>query len=901
MSWLRHLRRDRRTKELADEIESYLEITIDENIAAGMSEDDAILAARRKFGNTTLVKEKVRDMNSLTWLEDFWHDVRYGMRVLRLNPAFFAVATVSLALGIGANTAIFQLLDAVRLRSLPVAEPGQLALVSVAKNDHCCSGNFSARNSSLTYPMWEQIRDRQQGFSGIFAFGDTRFNIAQRGETRFVDGLWLSGGAFKTLGVGPALGRVLDENDDRPGCGSTVAVISYPFWQREFAGDPLVLGKKISLNGQPVEIAGVTAASFFGIEVGRSADVMMPTCAEPSIDGEDAHLAKRQDWWLGVMGRLKPGWTLARAQAQLEAVSPQVFENTVPQNYRPEEAKYYVQYKLAVKEAGSGVSSLRRSYEDPLWMLLGIAGAVLLIACANLANLMLARASVREREMAVRLAIGAGRGRLVRQLLTESALLTVAGTVLGVFLAGVLSRSLVTFLSTSNAPLFLDLAIDWRMLGFTIGVALITCVLFGLTPALRAARTSPGAAMKAGGRSVTADRSRFGLRRALVVGQVALSLVLLTGALLFGRSLRNLATLDAGFRGNGLLITNLDLTNLKFTPERRGPLYRHLLERLRSTPGISQVATAIIVPLSGSGWNDVIEVLGAPPQKNRLVPWFDDVSSGYFETMGIPFIAGRDFNERDTPASQEVAIVNEAFAAKFLKGGGGPVGRQFRIVSGPGQPQHLYEIVGVVKNAKYQSLRQEMVPVAFVAASQDKAPPVGVSLLMRSPDSLGSLAAAAKGVILSENPDILIHFQPFMAQVEDGLLPERLMATLSGFFGLLAAVLATVGLYGVISYMVARRRNEIGVRVALGAGRMNIVQLVIREAAILLAIGLVAGVVIAASGARVTQSLLYGLQAQDPLTIAGAAILLAIVSLCASLLPAMRAARLDPVQALREE
>ena len=370
-------------------------------------------------------------MNKFWLVENVWQDFRYGARLLRLNLGFFAIATLSLALGIGANTAIFQLMDAVRLSTLPVSSPAELAEVAIAKNEHCCSGNFSDRRPNLTYPQWEQIRNHQQAFSGIFAWGDNRFNLSERGETRYAEGLWVSGDFFRTLAVRPVLGRLLTEEDDRPGCGSPSAVISYPFWQREFGGDPTVIGRDVTLDGHRLPVLGITPPKFFGVEVGRNFDVAVPICAEPLIEGENSHLAKRHHWWLAVIGRLRPGWTVARADGQMQTISAQVFGSTVPPNYRPDQAKYYAAYKLQVTPAGIGVSNLRRRYEEPLWLLLGIAGLVLLIACSNLANLMLARASTREREMTVRLAIGANRGRLIRQLLAESLLLTVIGTVIG--------------------------------------------------------------------------------------------------------------------------------------------------------------------------------------------------------------------------------------------------------------------------------------------------------------------------------------------------------------------------------------------------------------------------------------------------------------------------------------
>jgi putative ABC transport system permease protein len=838
-------------------------------------------------------------VNTLGLLESGWQDFHYGARLLRLNKGFFAVAALSLALGIGANTAIFQLLDAVRLRMLPVSHPDELAELQIAKNAHCCSGSFSNRRPNFTYAQWQQIREHQQAFSSIFAWGDTTFNLAESGQVRFAQGLWVSGDFFKTLGVQPLLGRLITHEDDVPGCGSPGAVISYAFWQRQFGGDPEVLRKNVWLDGHRLNILGVTPANFYGVEVGRNFDVAVPVCAEPLIAGEDSHLAKRHHWWLAIIGRLKPGWTVNRAAAQASAISPTVFGNTVPPNYRADTAKYYATYNLTAVPAGSGVSSMRKYYEEPLMLLLGIAGVVLLIACSNLANLMLARASTREREMAVRLAIGASRGRLIRQLLAESLLLTLIGAGIGAFLAQFLSRYLVSFLTTADNPVFVELTPDWRVLGFTAALAILTCILFGLTPALRATRTAPSAAMKAAGRGLTADRQRFGLGRMLVIGQIALSLVLLVGALLFVRSLRNLLTLDAGFREDGLLITGIDISRLNLSPVRRAVLYREIVDRLRRTPGVDQAASAGIVQISGDGWNDIIEIFGQHSAK-PLTPWFDRVSAGYFRTMGTPLIAGRDFDDRDTTSSPEVAIVNEQFCNKYL-GGKNPLGKQFRILAGSGEAQHVYQIVGLVRNSKYQSLRDNFQPLVFVAETQNKEPGFGINFVVRSSAPLGSLMPAVEQAVLRMNGGISLEFQVFKTQVRESLLRERLMATLSGFFGFLAGVLATVGLYGVIAYMVARRRNEIGIRIALGADRRRIMNLVVKEAGILLAAGLVIGTALAAATARTASSLLYGLRPTDPATIGFAITLLVIVALAASFVPALRASRVEPIEALREE
>jgi len=509
-------------------------------------------------------------------MQQLIQDLRFGVRMLLKNPGFTAVAVLSLALGIGANTAIFQLLNAVRLKMLPVRAPQELVQVSIGDMTKA-RGSFSSGYNALTNPVWEQIKERQQSFSGIVAWGRRDFNLAQAGEVRPAHALWVSGDFFNVLGVPPALGRVFTASDDSRGCSAPGLVISHSFWQREYGGDKSVIGRKLTLANYPFEIVGVTPASFFGLEVGRSFDLALPICAEAIVNGKNSRLDSGTDWWLLVTGRLKPGWSLSQANAQLQSISPSLFETTLSANYPPVSVKDYLSFKLEAAPVGAGYSLLRENYERPLWLLLGIGGLVLLIACANLANLLLARASTREREMAVRQAVGASRGRLVRQLLVESLLLAIVGTALGAWLAQMLSGSLVSFLSAGDETLFLDLAPDWRVLGFAAGIAALTCVLFGLTPALRATRLEPGAAMNASGRGLTASRERFSLRRALVVFQVALSLVLVAGALLFSRSLNKLLRVDAGFQQEGILITGAGFQRLNLPPERRLAFRRELL------------------------------------------------------------------------------------------------------------------------------------------------------------------------------------------------------------------------------------------------------------------------------------------------------------------------------------
>jgi putative ABC transport system permease protein len=898
--WLRFFQRKRREDDFAAEALAYLEEETARNLAAGMDLQEAAAAARRKFGNITAVREIDRDMNTIGFVENFWQDLSYGARQLRSNPSFFVVAVLSLALGIGANTAIFHLLDALRLRSLPVEDAQQLAQVQIAENEHCCNGNFTARHSDLTYPLWEQIRQRQQVFSSIFAFGDNRFNIGTGGEVRYVEGLWVSSQFFFALGVNPELGRFLTVDDDRPGCTSPGVVLSHAFWQHNYAGDPGVLSSTISIEGHPFPIVGVAPPYFYGVEVGKRFDVALPLCAEPLISFEESHLAKRHHWWLAAIGRLKPGVSVAQATAQLRSISPAVFQETVPANYTPEMQKYYAGYKLESRAAGTGVSNLRHDYENPLWILLAIAGLVLLIACANLANLLLARASAREREIAVRLAIGASRGRIIRQLLAESLLLSFLGAAAGAALAQWLSRYMVTLLTTSKNPLFIDLNVDWRVFGFVTLLAVLTCLLFGLVPALGATRMGTGAALKGSSRSTTAGRERNGLRRGLVVSQIALSLVLLFGALLFSRSFINLITANAGFRANGILITAVDASRANLTPERRGVLYRSLLTRIRAIPGVEAAATASVIPVSGFYWNDRIELLNGKHSAAVLTS-FARVSDQYFQTLGTALLAGRDFTDRDSLSSPTVAIVNEAFSRKFLDGAS-PLGLQIRTVTGPGEPPASFQIVGLTKNAKYRSLRSEFEPTVFVSETQNRQPEPGIRYLVRASGSAGPLFADLKKIVSEENSSLIVwDFEPFETQIKDSLILERLMATLSGFFGALAAALATIGLYGVISYMVARRRGEIGIRMALGADRNQVVRMILSEASVLVLVGCGLGLLFSVLAARFAAALLYGLRPYDPITLAAAVGLLVGVSLLASFIPARRASRLQPMTALREE
>ena len=908
-----------REAEIVDEVAQHLRDRFEAHIASGASAEEAecrvlaeleerdlareLKAVEQRWNEPVTLGADLPDMansgpdRGTRFGAGLWQDVRYGARVLRLNPGFTTVCVISLALGIGANTAIFQMIDAVRMRTLPVTNPQELAIIRPMPSSR--SGRATGRYSYVTNPMWEQIRAQQQGFSSVAAFGDRQFNLERGGPARYAEGLWVSGEFFDTLGVQPVLGRVFHANDDHAGCGTPGAVLSYRFWQREFGGSGDVLSRTVSLDGHPVPVLGVTPASFHGADVGHDFDVAVPICSEPTMLGDSSLYTWRRGWWLAAIGRLKPGWSREQASAQLEGISAGIMQETLPKEFQGDQVKNYLSFKLKALPGEVGYSNLRNEYESPLWLLLAIAGLVLLIACANLANLMLARASARAKEIAVRLALGAKRSRLVRQLVTESLVVAIAGAATGTLLARGMSRFLVRYLSTegSATAIFVDLSTDWRVLGFTTLLAILTCLLFGLMPAMQATSGAPARMISLAGRGLTATRERFGVRRILVVTQVALSLVLVVSALLFTRSLRKILTVEAGFQRDGVLVMNVDYSSLKLPKEQREIYATSILEKVRTVPGVESAAAAFIVPLSGFGWNDRVIVEGKRLEVNVNM---DLVSDGYFKAMGTPLLLGRDFNERDTANAQPVAIVNEDFARKVL-GTTNPVGKTYRIDVYKGEAAKDYQIVGLVKNTKYYDLRDEFEPLAYYPLLQGGRGTSSANIVVRSNVGLEPLIASLRHAMGEVNPAITLDFQIMNQQVKDSLLRERLLALLSGFFGGLAIVLATVGLYGVIAYMVARRTNEIGIRMALGASPRKILAMVVAEAGRLLMIGVAAGVVLALAAGRAASTLLFGLKPYDPATLVAAAVGLTLVAVAATMVPASRAAKLEPMVALRDE
>ena len=688
-------------------------------------------------------------------MTSFWRDLRHALRFLRLSPGFTFVAVLTLSLGVGANTAIFQLIDSIRLRTIPVKNPQELGTIRIADR-HWGSGQFSSQYSQLTFPMWEQIHKRQEGFSEIAVWSDQQFNLATGGEVRKAKGIRVSGDFFHVLAVEPILGRLLGPDDDQLGCSMSGANISYAFWQRNFAGDPSVVGKRLSLDGNSFQVIGVTPPGFNGISIGDTFDVALPICVEPIIHPRNNRLTMRHAWWLASIGRLKPGWTIARANAQILAVTPAILQETIPPVYDAEGTKKYLEYKLGAFSASTGFSELRHDSETSLWLLLGISGLVLLIACANLANLMLARASARERQITIRRALGATRWRMVRDLLSESLLLAVAGSVCGLFLAFAISRTLVAFISTQQNQIFLDLGMDWRVLAFTTALAVLTTICFGLAPALRATRAEPATLLQSGSRGATVGRERFSLRRILIVSQVGLSVVLLMGALLFVRSLRKLTTLNVGFQQTGILVTYVDFTHLQLPEERYTEYKRDLVKRVEAIPGIEFAAHAMMVPFGGMTWND--DVINEGSDQDAGVVWENFLGPGYFQTIGTPLLAGRDFDDRDTATSVKVAIVNQAFVRKILKGAD-PLGKRFRIHEHPGKPRPLYEIVGVTGDNKFQDMHEEFLPFMYFPATQEEKPSPDDQILIRSSLPLASLIASMKDTIADVNPESTLNLE----------------------------------------------------------------------------------------------------------------------------------------------
>jgi predicted permease len=873
-------------REIEDELRVHLQMRTNANIAKGMSPEQAARAARLKFGNPEAFKERVEAEDAALSLESLICDVRYAVRGFTNSPVFTAVAIITLALGIGANTAIFQLLDAVRLRSLPIQKPQELVELRIIGGNHGLGVN-NEQYDYFTIPMWQEVRRHHDPLSGVFAWRQDEAMVGPPSNEKRIHALEVSGEFFKVLGVPPWQGRLIEPQDEAD-CNVWKVVASYPFWKAQMGGEPITPNTTILVEGHTVQVLGVTPPSFFGVAVGDRFDLAYPSCIPPN--------PRREEFNMSVMGRLKSGWDIARASGYFTSISPGLFESTAPTGYDAADVKLFKSFQLGAYPAAAGVSTLRNAYDSSLQLLLAITGLVLLIACANLANLMLARANARQRELAIRMALGAARRRILRQLLIGSGLLALSGATLGVALAQPLSRLLVAALGTSQYSIHLGIVTDWRVLLFAAVVATLTCIVFGTIPAMRGASADPIAALKSGERGVFGNRQHFFAQRLMVITQIAVSMVLLVGAMLFVRSYRNLMTLDPGMRERGITVGRIGFFSLNIKPENIAEFKRQLVQDVRSIPGIQNAASTTTVPLNGNTWGHTLRV-GAIQGPSR----FTYASPSYLATMGIPLLTGRGFTDADTNNAPLVLIVNQAFIRKFI-GTAQPIGQLVHVMPEPGYPKRTYQIVGTIPDTRYSDLRDDPPPIAFVPAAQL---PVGaqgswVSIMIASntgPDAI----TAVRRILETKYPTMTLQFSNFQQQISDQLVGERLMAMLSGFFGLLAALLVVVGLYGVLSYFTTLRRNEIGIRIALGAKRRQVIAMVMRDTGFMLITGIVLGTVLALVAGRAATAMLFGLKPYDLATLVAAMVLLAFIGILASLLPAVKASNLDPVTALRTE
>jgi predicted permease len=932
--------KQRRDREFAAELESDLEMHIEDNLRAGMSPEEARRQALLKLGGIEQTKERYRDRRGIPMAETLVQDVRYGLRQLRRNPGFTTVAVITLAFGIGANTAIFSLIDAVLLKMLPVQNPQELVLLSWSSHgwpegimSNVAGDMYEDKTGRMTspsfsYAVYEQMRAHSKVFSRVVALAGngSQISLGYRGEPGRAEGELVSGSFFSTLGVNPILGRVITQEDDRFSA-SPAAVISYGYWERRFGGDAGIVGRNIIVNAVPFTIVGVCPPEFFGVQPGRAVDVWLPLhtqpLVEPSWSGSgvwngagvppgNSLFTTRGNWWLVIIGRLKPGTTFARAHAELEVllrramapdIKPSVKSQTIPH--------------LGLSSAGKGLNDLRNQFSRPLFVLMTLVGLVLLIACVNVANILLARAAARQTEMAVRLAIGAARRRLIRQLLTESMLLAALGGALGLLLAFWGTHVLMAFMSSGRDPVHLSVTPDPRVLGFTVTVSTLTGILFGLSPALQATRLDLTPTLKEAGSRLrlpaigrSSRRMRLGLSKTLVIIQVGLSVLLLVGAGLFVRTLTHLEHVRLGFDQRNLLLFGIDPTQDGYRQQRLASFYQDFMRRIAALPGVGSVTVSHNTLIGGGADAVMTHILGYTPKPGErekgVQTAVNTVGPRFFETMGIPLLLGRSLGEGDTEAAPKVAVVNQTLARKYL-GDRNPIGRQFAFGDPKVSPK--IEIVGVVADSKFHDLRDEIWPTIYLPFLQSVSGETAVlgalgemHFEVRTVGNPLAIAPAVRRVAHAMDSNLALYdVRSQTEQIKQTLFQERLFARLTGFFGLLAAALGCIGVYGIMAFATTGRTREIGIRMALGASRRQILVMILREALVLVAIGIAGGIVVGLAASRLVSALLYGLKPTDPSSFAGAALLMLTAAAVAGYLPARRGTKVDPMEALRYE
>ena len=902
-------------QELDDELRDHLERKTGEYVAQGMTQEEAQRRARLDLEGIEQTKEKCRDARRVNWIQDLIQDLRYGLRILRKSPGFTIVAVLTLALGIGANTAIFSLIDAIILETLPVQNPQQLVLLNWTSGAwpedivESLSGTWykdeSGRSTSRSFPyaIYNDIYARNQTFSSLAAFAGngSQLSIGYGGQAERADGELVTGTFFSTLGIQPALGRLFTTDDDRFGV-NPAAVISYAYWEQRFARDPEIIGKAIGINSVPFTIVGVSPPGFFGVEPGRSVDIWLPLHTQPQVEPRSnphSLFEARDNWWVVIMGRLIAGADRQQARAALELVLQQSIASEVKPGTKPQTIPH-----LGLESGGRGLDYLRKEFSKPLFILMTVVGLVLLIACANVANLLLARCKSRQKEISVRLAVGAWRGRLVRQLLTEGLLLAALGGAASVILAFWGTNILVGFMASGRWPISLSVSPDLRVFGFAAAVSILSGILFGLSPALRSTQMELTPALKesAGDMSAGARRKsgvRLGLAEGLIVTQVSLSLVLLVGAGLFVRTLVSLQSVNVGFNEHNLLLFTLDPTQDGYSGQRLANFYQELMRRVESLPGVSSVSLSHSTLIGGGGNWQVLHIGGYVPKSREevgaAVNW---IGPNFFQTLRIPLVLGRAITDGDTESRPKIAVVNERFVRHFL-GVGSPIGR--RIILG-GEGGQAVEIVGVVADTKYFDLRKDAPETIYLPWQQYPDLNGAMNFEVRTLQNPMNLAAAVRQVAQNMDRNLALYdVRSQVEQINKTLSEERLFARLTSLFGALAMLLACIGIYGVMAFAVTQRTREIGIRMALGASRGEIADMVMRDTLVLVGIGMLVGIIVALGAARLVSSMLYGIKPNNPSTIAVATLLMVGAALFAAYFPTRRATRIDPMVALRYE
>ena len=905
MKWLRVFvsrffgvfRRRALDSELDAELGAHLDALTEANIRRGMNEQQARHAARREFGGVEQAKESYRDQRGLPFFETLAQDIRYALRMLVKSPGFTAVTIMTLALGIGANTGLFSLVNSVLLANLPVRNPQELVVVKYT------DARSQQVEEDFSYPMYQAMRDRNVVFSNILTRSGVDFNASYGGASERALGEMVSGNYFDTLGVRPFLGRLIGPEDDRIPGAHPIAVLSYGYWQRRFGSDPAIVGKSIILNEHPMRVIGVTPPAFYGTELSRNPDIRVPMMMATVFRPVPANrLQNPRHRWMTVLARRKPDVSVAQAQASLDTLYHQVLAAELQElgaSVNAHDKERALASRIQLEPGHQGFAHLRGEMERPLLLIFAVTGVVLLVACANLANLLLARNAKRKQEILVRLAIGAGRGRLIRQWLTESLLLSTLGGCAGILVAYWAKTALVSFMPASfranlHAPM------DLRVLCFALFASLVTGLLFGLAPALQLSQAGVSIALRNDAPSIASGERLFSLRSALIFVQVALSLPLLIGAGLFLHSLRNLRGVNTGFVKENVFLATLNPSMNGYPQERIKSLYDELLARVRALPGVRAASLTTSSVISGSWDQEGVKVEGYQPGPDEnMSPNAAVVSPGYFATMGIPFVSGRDFSEQDTASRAKVVIINQTMAHYFF-GNKDPLGKKIGTDEDPKAPPDR-EIIGVVKDAKYVHL-SEAARRHFYAPMAQEPRLFDMTLQVRTsgdPEKIGDLVRAQAYDLDANLP--LYATTTLEIQIDDSLAQERLLTWLSSLFGLLATLLASLGLSGVVAFSVARRTREIGIRMALGAQPGDILRSVGSHTVILVTGGIVAGLAAAYSLNRLLSSMLFEVSPADPLAFAGACLLLGLVAGVAAYLPAQRATQVDPVVALRYE